>query len=709
MKSQPGKSLALQFLLAVTLTLTSVAAYAEPFEECPARAYLSQRANATLYSINLVTGHYELLEDDMGAGKINAIGFSVHDRYFYAWSHQHNSVARIGTDYQIESLGVENISSRPFFVGDVSVVENAYYAYRRGSSHGLYRVSLDSESEDYLTMTLVAAGDGAFNMNIYDMAFHPTNGSAYAVASDGALFEIDVEQATSSQIGNIGQSGTFGAAYFDVDGKLYVSRNKDGNIYSIDIDGQNFTAQLFAIGPSSSTNDGARCALAPVSDASDDNLDFGDAPASYGTMLSDNGARHGLPDTPTLFLGASVDGESDGAPAPLSDDEIDAMDDDDGVQFATAFQQGGSAVMLVDASDVGNLNVWMDFDQSGTFDGGEQVVTDRSMSAGNNLVVVAVPAGAALGKTWARFRLSSDSGVPATGGVADGEVEDEVIEVTAADSSTTWYPSRSSWTTIAFEDNWPIEGDYDMNDLVMYLRTGVNRANDQVASVFVAGQIAAVGAAYQNGFAIRLPGIPTSAIDAENTVLSINGSPVERAVLDSATDDATFLITYNTFNYVSPGEDCDFYRTELGCDGSVDMEFELFAPMATPTTSDIAGAFDPFLFATPGAWHGNFFADPPGRSYEIHLKNYAPTVAADTTPFGQEQDGSVPAEGRYYQTTAGLPWALEIPIEWKYPREFMELLWAYPQFEGFVESNGTENQQWYLEENADPFFLFDED
>ncbi|MEM7003921.1 MAG: LruC domain-containing protein, partial [Pseudomonadota bacterium] len=216
-----------------------------------------------------------------------------------------------------------------------------------------------------------------------------------------------------------------------------------------------------------------------------------------------------------------------------------------------------------------------------------------------------------------------------------------------------------------------------------------------------------VGAAYQNGFAIRLPGIPRTAVDEAGVILTINGYAVERTVLDTATNDATFLISYNLFNFVSAGEGCDFYRTEPGCEGGSDMGFELFVPLSTPLSGDLMGVFDPFLFATPGAWHGGFFTDPPGRSYEIHLKNYAPTAAIDDTIFGQQQDASDPDMDRYYQTENGLPWALEIPIEWKYPREYMDLLWAYPQFEGFVESNGTENRQWFLEENADAFFLFD--
>ncbi|MFG0263137.1 MAG: DVUA0089 family protein, partial [Novipirellula sp. JB048] len=49
-------------------------------------------------------------------------------------------------------------------------------------------------------------------------------------------------------------------------------------------------------------------------------LDYGDAPASYGTLLSDAGARHTLNTSRTPRLGQYVDADLDGAPAPNSDD-----------------------------------------------------------------------------------------------------------------------------------------------------------------------------------------------------------------------------------------------------------------------------------------------------------------------------------------------------------------------------------------------------
>jgi len=129
-------------------------------------------------------------------------------------------------------------------------------------------------------------------------------------------------------------------------------------------------------------------------------------------------------------------------------------------------------------------------------------------------------------------------------------------------------------------------------------------------------------------------------------------------------------------------------------------------PMLNDTTTELAGAFDPFLFATPGAWHGELFAEPPGRGYEIHLKNQAPTEAFDAQLFGMNDDASDPASGHYYQTATGMPWVLEVSRRWDYPREYIDLLLAYPRFSNFVESGGTENTDWFSLEFADPNFIF---
>jgi len=698
-----------RLLLASSLLLCSQAVLADAFTECPSRAFLTQDAVAKTYGVNLVTGDFGLLQDNMGTkSKVNATGFNPNDNFLYGWGYEKHKPVRIHSDLTVEYLDVDVISEGlDFYVGDVSLTNNTYYVYRRGQNNGLYGISLDSGTDDYLKMKRVIDGK-TLDLKIFDIAFHPSDGFAYAVDKYGKLHKINAETGTSTDLGSTGVTGTFGAVYFDVDANLYISSNRDGNVYKIAIDSGAYTAQLFAIGPSSSINDGARCALAPVIDESNVDVDYGDAPDSYGTLLKDNGARHGLLADPALFLGSQVDGESDGKPVPQSDDESDRNDDEDGVQFATTMQAGEQAVIMVEPSKAGILSAWVDSNQNGVFDDNEQVITDKAVEAGKQPIYITIPEGARAGSTWSRFRLSSSVGMTPTGGVSDGEVEDYSVNISVEGSAVTYYPSSSGWTTVAFEDNWPFEGDYDMNDLVAHLRTSVFKTDGKVTLVNITGELSAVGAAYHNGFGVRLPGVLRDQIDEGNINYTINDRAVNNySPLEAGRHEAIFIMAYNTWSYVSAGEDCTFYRTEEGCGSDKQMRFNLTIPMKSAIDSDISGVFDPFLFATPGAWHGDHFASPPGRSYEIHLKNQHATEAFDYSLMNfSGQDASNPTNKHFFQTTNGMPWAMEMGSEWFHPREFRDVTHAYPKFPSYVRSNGAENPSWYTNTNAVQSILF---
>ncbi len=682
---------------------------ATAFDGCPAKAFLTQGKVAQTYAINLVTGDYQLIAPQHGVSRpLNGVGFNENDRFIYAWSYEHNQPARIHNDWSVEPLEGVNITNQNFYVGDVNPALNKYYVYRGGSNYGLYSIGLDPAASDFETMTRVIDGR-TLSLNIFDLSFHPTDGFGYAVDRSGFLHQINVENGTSVQLGNIGHSGVFGAAYFDINGNLYVGRNNDGHVFRIAIDAGSTTGELFAIGPASNTNDGSRCASAPLSLETNTNIDFGDAPDSYGTTLASNGARHGLLSNPGLYLGSAVDGESDSFTFPLSDDEDGVQNDEDGVQFITNVTEGEFAIAMVEASDSGYLNAWVDTNRNGTFDAEEHLVADKPMNGGKQAVYFQVPVGIAEGETWARFRLSTSRGLEPVGGVADGEVEDLRVKLVQKPVIVTSYPSPSGWSTVAFEDNWPLVGDYDMNDLVAYLRTTTYREVTGFSKVEIQGEVAAVGAEYQNGFGIRLPGIRRGAIDEANIEFTINDLPVAVSPLEEDRTEAIFIITENVFDHVGTGEHCSFYRTEEGCGSSIQMSFSLSIPMLSPQDVPLSGVFDPFLFATPGSWHGGHFAAAPGRAYEIHLKNQEPTEAFSQSLFASAgQDASEPESGFFFLTNGGMPWALEIGDRWKYPVEFNEITKAYPSFKTFANSNGAQEAHWYDPTKSVPVFIFEE-
>ena len=177
-------------------------------------------------------------------------------------------------------------------------------------------------------------------------------------------------------------------------------------------------------------------------------VDYGDAPDSYGTLLSSNGARHTI--VAGLHIGSRApDADTDGFVNGI-DDSGNATDDNlrgalpvgnghdeggPGVRFGTLIETASSYTMTLDVVNTNNDPVtligWIDFDLSGTFDADEAVVITGVLAGAQTLTWNTTP-GITAGTTYARFRLSTDTltASNATGAATDGEVEDYQLTIT---------------------------------------------------------------------------------------------------------------------------------------------------------------------------------------------------------------------------------------------------------------------------------------
>lgn len=675
---------------------SSLGLNAQSFDECPAEAFLIQDKIANLYSVQLATGFYEKFSpNDWGQEKMNALAFNIHDRYLYAYNYYYGTIVRIGSDLNVLPIPLSNLPSKGFYVGDISVTENTYYLYRPGGNYGLFRVSLDEDNDDYLDLINVVNGND-LDLVIYDLAFHPDNGYAYAVDRWGNLWEIDVQAGTSLKVSNVGVSGVFGAVYFDVTGNLYISRNNDGKIFRININWDYPVAEFFAYGPSSSNNDGARCALAPIISQDSPTTDFGDAPDTYGSSINNNGARHDVGDG-TLFLGQTVESEPNAYANNGSE-----VNDNDGIEFVTGVEAGRTSLVDLTSSADGFVNAWLDSDKDGEFDSDEQIIIAEAVTSGSNVVAYDVPTWAEPGTTWTRFRLSSEENLSPIGGVSDGEVEDYAIDIAEQNVTAMHYPSADTWATLAFEDNWPLVGDYDMNDLVVHYRLSSYDVEGTLMRVKIEGEVVAIGAAYHNGFAFRLPGLLSNEVDSSRLIFKINNVVQNISPLEEERNEAIFIIADDLLDFVTAGENCKYYRTEKGCGSNIQMTFSLEIPMEANVDIANVGDFpyDPFIFASKGHTRSYVFGEAPERRFEIHLKNQAPTEAFQAKFFGRGDDASNANNGEYFINANGMPWALNIPYEWEHPVEYMDIKYAYPDFHSFVTSSGAQNTDWFTVEKS---------
>ncbi len=763
-------------ILMLSHPLTSLAT---PFSECPEEAFIVQTTNNTpkAYGVDMATGSYSTLSSDLGPNdSFNGVGYNEFDDYIYGWDYSSEKLKRFGSDYSIQGFGqiIKNDSASQnagnFFVGDISTTENAWYGYRK--SKGLFKISLDGSAPYYMNKV---SGSGSPTWNIADMAFHPSDGYIYAVdnGSTGTLIKIDPSNGSITNLGDVitrddeGSFG-FGAQFFDADGNMYISNNGDGKIYKIDIDA--ITSNLFAFGPSSNSNDGARCANAPISVGS--NVDFGDAPDTYGTLMASNGARHNI--TALNYLGTQGDNEADGQPHPMSDDSSDGSDDEDGITMPTGFEKGETALIVAELNGTAStayLNAWFDWNANGTFEDSELAIDDAVLSTGNNNINLTVPLEATVGDTWARFRVSDTQDITATGGLGNGEVEDYEISVTETGITEIYYPSASTYTSLAFEDLYPTFGDFDLNDVVMHVRyteyvkqatptwtegnsyttgdivqyqgsmyecllshTAFNGAGwypttapslwvlsnetlvseNKVRRIKFESQLAAMGAAYHNGFGIMLDGVNRSSIADDAITWDIDGVTQSSSPLEDGQTNAVIIFANDLWDYVTLGEnECTYLRTESGCGTSDRVEWTITVPFNTEVEDSAMPEppYSPFIFAANNDGHGNNMPtgiqSNPHRSWEVHLKNNQPSDTFTNELFGTFDDNS--AGATTFQNSNGLPWAIEVPSSWKHPREGISILDVFSQFADFAaDPTGTTNPTWYLDENADTSKTFND-
>ncbi|MBL8797064.1 MAG: DUF11 domain-containing protein, partial [Planctomycetia bacterium] len=206
-------------------------------------------------------------------------------------------------------------------------------------------------------------------------------------------------------------------------------------------------------------------------------VDFGDAPASYGTMLADGGARHNL--IPNVAgaaprLGTAVDAETDG---PAAGTGVEDGADEDGVSFALP----GNTLLVNENNEititgtVGALvDAWIDFDGNGAFDPTTERITavgGSAIGAGGTLTLTVNPAvGVTLGDTYARFRVSSAGGLNPTGLASDGEVEDYAIRLA----------NRADLSLTKTLDS---TGPFNLGDVVQFTLTVTNAGSSPATGV----------------------------------------------------------------------------------------------------------------------------------------------------------------------------------------------------------------------------------
>ncbi|MBT8253271.1 MAG: hypothetical protein KJN68_04815, partial [Bacteroidia bacterium] len=262
------KLLYLQIAFALsTVVISQLSAQNEPFN-CSYSAYLFQYND--IYSVDLATGNSYVVASDVTEGNINAAAYNPQDGFLWgSLSSPSKTIVRIGADFNTETFYIEELPTSNRYVGDINP-DGIYYL--KGGGTTFYKIDLNPNSPSY--SEFLATGTLSQGISIHDWAFNSQDGQLYTVEKNtNKLYRINPETNEVYNLGEVpilsGFNYTYGAVYFDAAGNFYVSSNQTGTIYIIsnvqNLNGSDpINSNLFAFGPSSSSNDGARCPTAPV-------------------------------------------------------------------------------------------------------------------------------------------------------------------------------------------------------------------------------------------------------------------------------------------------------------------------------------------------------------------------------------------------------------------------------------------------------------
>jgi LruC domain-containing protein len=250
-----------------------------------------------------------------------------------------------------------------------------------------------------------------------------------------------------------------------------------------------------------------------------------------------------------------------------------------------------------------------------------------------------------------------------------------------------YYPSISTFGSLTFEDLWPSQGDYDMNDLVVdYRYKTVTNAQNNVVDIKPDFYVRAAGAGYKNGFGFQFDGVlPGQVATVTGTSLSHGYVSVASNGTENNQSKAVIVVFDDYNNVIHRAGAGTYYNTDTNALKGYGDTVRIAIHLAAPLAQSVVGTppYNPFLIKNMN------------RSVEIHLADHAPTSLADAALFGTGSDDSNPATGRYYKTSSNLSWALNLPVKFDYTAERIPIIQGYTNFAPWAESSGNQYTDWY--------------
>lgn len=232
----------------------------------------------------------------------------------------------------------------------------------------------------------------------------------------------------------------------------------------------------------------------------------------------------------------------------------------------------------------------------------------------------------------------------------------------------------------AFEDMWPAQGDYDMNDVIVrhtHEKTFAKDNSNAIQSESFIFKTFQNYASLTNGLAFRVE-LPGNKVASTKCYIR---KPGESDFTETTA--FTHEKDRNAEVYLLTGD----IRTDMGAEYKVTLEY------AEPVAKESEAV--PFIYRASEA--------NPDKRWEVHLPKENPTSKMDMAFFGQGNDASAVERGIYYVREGNYPFAIflsganekDVAKLLERSNETVPIDQLYNGYAGWVTSQGSSNKDWY--------------
>ncbi|WP_057830374.1 LruC domain-containing protein [Colwellia sp. TT2012] len=266
---------------------------------------------------------------------------------------------------------------------------------------------------------------------------------------------------------------------------------------------------------------------------------------------------------------------------------------------------------------------------------------------------------------------------------------------TISTTSTSYSPANNQFGTMAFEDEWPLTGDYDFNDAVFDYNVEENKVNGLVHRIVLKILPVARGAIYENSLRLL---INTPITNIGQVSMQLKGVTTELSPIADG-NQSLFIIIDKITDALPPPPGYKMSNTFSGSPKVNGNLYTLTINFNYPISSQTLGT------APYNSFISRVLAS--GEQIEVHFPGHFPSTKASKRKFGQGQDDSDKSQDRYYQTEGNLPWAMLIPTKWHHTKERVDLSNGYPDILQWAASKGKSKKGWYKSKRNSKFVFED--